>query len=392
MSGFGDLTRLNSGVQSLDARNSLNRVNRSMSRNDLAMATGLRINSSEDDPAGYAIVSKLRGRTAGLLQALVNTGDARSVLEIVDTGFGQIIDTLTEMKILSTRGAQDTIGEKERIMLGEQIVAYGGELNSIAARTVFIGQELLKGFESSNKGVLELIFQVGEREQDVLFSQIAAVNVGMLFNGAGEDNFEGDTQLGAREDAITVTALSLLTKTEPGQLQIETWADAGDFRVFISAVDDALQNMLGRVNDLGSSLSSLRMREDLLSNLITANEAAASRIMDADFAALHSKSIRLMILQQTSTLALAQANVGKEAVLDLIARHEGIVPSAGGTSNGSGIGAGGGFGNEINPFDGSGNSGAVQAAPQRSSPPSRPAPPPQLRTISLMPGDVDLTI
>jgi flagellin len=265
-------------------------------------------------------------------------------------------------------------------MMAEQIVSNGEELNTIAAKTVYQGQELLKGFESSNKGILELIFQVGERQQDVLFSQIAAVNVGMLFNGAGSDNFEGETQLGAREDAITVTALSLITNTEPGELQFEAWADATDFRVFISAIDDALDNMLNRVNDLGSSLSSLRVREDLLSNLITANEAATSRIRDADFADLQSKSIRLLILQQTSTLALAQANIGKEAVLDLITSHEGV------TSRGDGNSDGNRFNSEI----GFANTGTKP--PDRVSSPPRATPPPQLRTISLTPGDIDLTV
>ena len=50
---------------------------------------------------------------------------------------------------------------------------------------------------------------------------------------------------------------------------------------------------------------------------ITANSAARSRIMDTDFAKEQSNSIRLQILQQTAT-ALSQANMGPQAVLGFL--------------------------------------------------------------------------
>ncbi|MCC5913027.1 MAG: flagellin, partial [Balneolaceae bacterium] len=43
-----------------------------------------------------------------------------------------------------------------------------------------------------------------------------------------------------------------------------------------------------------------------------------SRIMDADFAKEQSESVRLQILQQTSTSALAQANMGPQSVLGFL--------------------------------------------------------------------------
>ncbi|MCH8550156.1 MAG: hypothetical protein LAT80_14895 [Balneolaceae bacterium] len=40
--------------------------------------------------------------------------------------------------------------------------------------------------------------------------------------------------------------------------------------------------------------------------------------MDADFAKEQSESVRLQILQQTSTSALAQANMGPQSVLGFL--------------------------------------------------------------------------
>ena len=52
-----------------------------------------------------------------------------------------------------------------------------------------------------------------------------------------------------------------------------------------------------------------------LTEAISANSAAKSRIMDVDFAKEQSNSVRLQILQQTATAALSQANMGPQAVL-----------------------------------------------------------------------------
>jgi flagellin len=76
--------------------------------------------------------------------------------------------------------------------------------------------------------------------------------------------------------------------------------------------------MNDRVNEIGMTQSSLSTREVTLSQSISANSSAASRIMDADFAKEQSESVRLQILQQTSTSALAQANNGPQSVLGFL--------------------------------------------------------------------------
>ena len=73
-----------------------------------------------------------------------------------------------------------------------------------------------------------------------------------------------------------------------------------------------------QVNQIGIDQSSLSGKEVNLSESITANSAARSRIMDTDFAKEQSNSIRLQILQQTATAALSQANMGPQAVLGFL--------------------------------------------------------------------------
>lgn len=355
MSAFADFNRINTNVQALDAGRVLNRTNRDISVNQLSLSTGKRINSAEDNASSYAISVKLRGRTEGLITAQRNIADAISVLGIMESGFGTITDNLTEMKSLATQAATDSLGEAERRLIGAQISGLGDSLNSTAEQTVYQGIELLKGFEGGNTGALELIFQVGERSVDTLTSYIRAVNVGMLFNGAGQNNAAGDDQLGAEADRITVTPLAMITGLNPGRLDIADNADAQDYRVFMSAVDEALGGMISRTQDVANASKSLSVREQVVAQSIAVSQQAVSRLIDTDFAKAQSERVQLQILQATSSAALAQANVNPAAVLDLISQQNMSAVRNGG----GGVSANGG--------SGSADSGAVRTGAGSSS-------------------------
>src|SRR5690625_5282440 len=194
MSGFGDLNRVNTNVQSLDAQLSLNKINKNLSDNQLRLSTGLRINRAEDDSAGFSIATKLNSRVAGLEQALQNVGDAKSVLDIAEASFDTIIDNLIEMKSLATQAANDTLGEDERGYIAQQIAELGAEINDIANQTVFQDLNLLNGDpDEDHEGNLSLTSQTGERAQDTITTNIDAVNVNQLF---GESKVTGDLTAG----------------------------------------------------------------------------------------------------------------------------------------------------------------------------------------------------
>jgi flagellin len=323
MASFGDLNRINTNIQSLDSQLALNRINKNVADNQLRMSTGLRINRAEDDAAGYSIATKLNSRVAGLEQALQNVGDAKSVLDIAESSYGTIMDNLIEMKGLTTQAANDTLGKDERQYIGDQIAKLAEDINEIADQTVFQDTQLLNGGVSgsgtvSNTGALSLNFQVGERSSDTLAANLNAVNVGELFtDGSATANLGDATGDGGVGDGSAITA-TIADENGQGELSFATTANAADYRAFIDNIDSAIGNMNDRVNDIGMIQTSLSTREVTLSQSISANSSAASRIMDADFAKEQSESVRLQILQQTATSALAQANMGPQSVLGFL--------------------------------------------------------------------------
>ncbi|MBO6536406.1 MAG: flagellin [Balneolaceae bacterium] len=316
MASFGDLNRVNTNVQSLDAQLSLNRVNRDLANSRERLTTGKKINKAEDNAAGYSIATKLKSRVAGLEQSLQNVGDAKSVLDITESSFDIVMDSLIEMKSLATQAANDTLGDTERGYIGDQIAAIGSDINEIANQTIYQDTELLNG--ANNSGSITLTFQTGERAEDTITATINAVNVGELFAASGDASLGATTTAGggaASGGAISVTAA---TASDQGTFTFASTATAADFNAFISAVDSAIDTMASNVNTIGITQSSLSLREDTLSESISATESAKSRIMDTDFAKEQSESVRLQILQQTATSALAQANNGPQSVLGFI--------------------------------------------------------------------------
>lgn len=330
MASFGDLNRVNTNVSALDAQLSLNKVNRDLAESQFRLSTGLNINRAEDNVAGYSIATRLKGRIAGLEQALQNVGDAKSVLDIAEASYDTIMDNIIEMKTLATQAANDTMGTTERRYISDQIEALANDINEISTQTVFQDNNLLDGSSFT--------FQVGERATDLLTANLEAVDVTHLFGAevAGPPVTYADATLGDATNGVDPDGLGALIAGDAITVDVtanggqgsliftgdaanpDTVPNGADFRAFLASVDTAMERMSDRVNYIGIQQSSLSIREETLSESISSNEAAKSRIIDTDFAKEQSKVIRMQILQQTATAALTQANMGPQAVLSFM--------------------------------------------------------------------------
>ncbi|MGF1671723.1 MAG: flagellin [Balneolaceae bacterium] len=279
---MSNISQINTNLQALQGQSSLNKINSKLGDTQLQLSTGLRINRAEDDAAGFSIASKLTSRIQGLEQAVRNVGDAKSVLDIAETGLNSIMDILVDIKAKAVQGANDTLGATERGFIEDQIVALQGEINEIAGSTTFQGIQLL----DDGAGDVTLTFQVGETSGDTLAVTLNQTNSTTLAMDAG------------------ITALDS--------------TDATTFNALIDIIDTSIETLAGQFNQVGIDQTKLSIREENLDQAINSNSAARSRIQDADFAKVQSESIRLQILQQTATSALAQANTSPQSVLGFL--------------------------------------------------------------------------
>ena len=205
-------------------------------------------------------------------------------------------------------------------------------------RTVdFIFDDVAPG-DTSNRTVGDLVaFLDGQTvngvEMDVQFSggriQVEEVNspdVGGFgaTNSLNEENidilpkqfsgidFEISDFLRVSESTGLVVGLNLLDFDAGNQFTQEV------AQLLIQNVDDSIDRITGELNKLGTFQMQLTNREIQLTASSNANQAAISRIEDADFAKQTSLLTRQLILQQFRIAALAQANIFPQRLLNLL--------------------------------------------------------------------------
>ena len=375
MASFGDFNRVNTNVTALSAQLSLNKINSELGDSRLKLSTGKRINSAEDDSAGYAIATKLNSRVKGLEQALQNVSDAKSMLDVVEGAYNSIMYILVKMKTLATKASNQTLSLSDRTLINNQIEELANQINDVNIETKFNDSVSLLDLNSHS-------IQVGDDQEDVYQLELSKISINTLFDNPiyinGYTSLNGDANLGKSRyiDSSHILRNSDLGQTLPFEdpdgdldhngtrflrvstgleqggfidqpmsaygivLHTETVGQSGyindnngdkgrisiqdnvvdheDYNAFLGHIGFALNQMNSKVNEVGVHQRSLSSKEENLTQAITANSAAQSRIMDTDFAKEQSNSIRLQILQQTATAALSQANMGPQAVLGFL--------------------------------------------------------------------------
>ena len=114
--------------------------------NSLAkLSIGKRVVSARDDAASMAIGSRMNSEVQGLKQAVVNAGQANSMLQIADGAMSTVSDILTRMKVLAIQASSGNLGSTERGFLNVEFQALTSEVNRISQDTDFNGTQLLGG-------------------------------------------------------------------------------------------------------------------------------------------------------------------------------------------------------------------------------------------------------
>jgi flagellin len=259
--------------------NALQQTNSRLGIRQLRLATGSQINRAEDDSAGYTIAKKLEARVRGQAKALANIGDAKSMLTVAEGTLNSVMDILQNMKEKVVQAANDTMGTSERTAIKNELDALSAEIGEIIADTTFNGTSLFSSDGTS------FTFQVNAENGDTFVASLGSIGVG-------------------------VTGMSVDT----GDLLVTGASTAG---ATLSRIDTAIDTVSQRLATIGDSQKRLTFKLDNLQTSMVNYEAARSRIADADFAKEQMEILKLQILQQTGTAALAQANTGPQSILQL---------------------------------------------------------------------------
>lgn len=273
--------RINTNELALSAQRNLGNTQRSLSKTMQRLASGSRIVQAGDDPAGLAISDGLNAQVRSLGAAMRNAQDGVSMVQVFEGGTNEINNMMVRMRELAMQAASDTVGDREREMINNEVGEITKEITRVANTTNYSGRYLLNG------QIQELDIQVGPN------------------NDPEKDRIQfspGESDLQA--SALGVESLSVASKDDAQ-----------------SALDEIDSAMI-RVNQVRAKVGSFqsRLNSTLQSQGIFRENlmAAYSRIRDADVAEEATNLAKDSILRQAGVAILTQANESPAIALQLL--------------------------------------------------------------------------
>jgi flagellin len=263
-----------------------------LDKNMEKLSSGLRINRAGDDASGLAVSEKMRSQIRGLNQASTNAANGISFIQTTEGYLQESQDILQRLRELAVQASNGVYSDEDRLYIQVEVSSLVAEVDRIASHAQFNGMNLLTGRFGrpigENVVTASMWFHIGAN-----MDQRTQVHIGtMTAKGLGIRNVGDDT---------------FITLSSPD----------GANRA-IGTLDKALKIINKQRADLGAYQNRL---EHVVRGLDVGAEnmqASESRIRDSNMAHETVKYTTNMILTQSGTAMLAQANQRGQSVLQLL--------------------------------------------------------------------------
>ena len=256
------------------------------------LSSGLRINRAGDDASGLAVSEKLRSQIRGLNQASMNAMNGISFIQTTEGYLQESQDILQRLRELAVQAANGIYSDEDRMYIQVEVSALVDEVDRIASHAQFNGMNLLTGRFGRPVGEnvvtasmwLHIGANMDQREQ--LFIGTMTTK-GLGIRNVGDDVF-----------------ISLLNPDSANNA--------------IGTLDRALKIVSKQRSDLGAYQNRLEHAIRGIDIGAENMQASESRIRDTNMASETVTYTKNMILSQSGTAMLAQANQRGQSVLSLL--------------------------------------------------------------------------
>ena len=279
-----DVTRIAGNLEALHSLNSLQDINSKLAIRNARLATGKRLLEASHDPAGMFMATTFDVRRLGMKTVLNSIGDAKNLLATAEGSLKKIQDILVKMKNKALEATGDTIGADERSAIQDQVVAFRNEIDDIVDQTKWNDTNLIGTSGSAGAAPTSLEFLTDADGGLTTFD----LGQGFGIYGSGTAGLDIDT--------------------------IDVTSDADAAATAIGAAVDLVKS---GISDVGAFTARLTFKEEAMTVAHANTEAAYNRIMNANMAEEQVEASKLLILQQTATAMLAQANAAPQFLLSL---------------------------------------------------------------------------
>jgi len=266
----------------LGMRNQLNSTNGVVKSSMQKIASGLKINSAQDDASAYTISMSMSATARSLAQANQNTQTSNAMMSVASGAIGSSVENLSMLKEKLLNAANGTNSDSDISALQKEVDQVTAQLNDNAS-TTFNGKYLIDG----------------------------------SMNGSNASNVQGSNGSDAQLSISNMTAQGLGLQDENGISTIDLTSSDG-IASALDLVDTAMQSALSQQTQIGAQQQALQYSSDNYTTSEYNTIAAQSTIADADVAK------ESMMMQQEQTLAkvnlfmIAQSNQNGSSVLALL--------------------------------------------------------------------------
>ncbi len=269
---------VNSNSLAYGISRNLAKINQELKDTSERIATGKRILSAKDDPAGIGILSGMKAQYASYNAVEKNLASGQSLLDVSAGALKNQAELLTKMKDIATQAASNLISADQRTALQNTFTEMQSQLDTIVNRASIFGQNLVS-------------------------ATAANVTVQSGINS-------GDT---TTINAISSDAATLGVDSGTIDLTDSTNASAA-----LTALDAAIATVAGNQSIIGAQQSGFDSLVAGAGSAKTGLEKAMARIEDADIAQESTKLQLLQAQQQLGIQALGIVNQMPSYALQLL--------------------------------------------------------------------------
>lgn len=118
------------------------------------LATGKKLNSSADDPAGMAIVQRMEAQSKEYAVKVRNLQNEISSYQVAESGLGQISDNLGELRELAVQSGNGTLSDAEKKAIKAKADNILKDIDNLSKSTEFNTKQVIEKFSSEGLGLV----------------------------------------------------------------------------------------------------------------------------------------------------------------------------------------------------------------------------------------------
>jgi len=278
--------RIANNIPALQATHSANQAGKRIRNASMRLSSGIRLNSSKDDPPGLAISHNMQRQIRGIEMANRNSLDGISLVQTAEGALDAVHAMLQKMRELAVQAANDTLVDFDRERIQDEIDQLKDEINSITRKTEFNGVTIFNTApRDDGTGTYvnrELTLQIGHARHIEMAVELFEVNTATLYI-----------------DTASVT-------TVPDAVNA------------ISQFDNAINQLSSIRSTYGAYQNRLEYTSANLDTMSENLRTSLSRIFDTDMAREMTYYTKHSVISQAAISILAQANQRPQHILQLL--------------------------------------------------------------------------